>query len=157
MKAIILENIRSAYNVGNMVRTADALWFDVIISGYTPSPTIHSKVKKTSLWAENTVKIFEFLDNQKALDFAKQEYKILIWAEITDSSLSILNLEKIIDFKENKDIAIVFGNEVEWVIPATLQKLDYVFHIPMNGQKESLNVWQSSAIFMYEIFRIQNL
>lgn len=46
---IILENIRSAYNVGNIVRTADALGRDVLVAGYTPSPITHPKVKKTSL------------------------------------------------------------------------------------------------------------
>ncbi len=49
MNIVILENIRSAYNVGNVVRTADALGRDVRITGYTPSPLEHPKVKKTSL------------------------------------------------------------------------------------------------------------
>lgn len=49
MNIVILENIRSAYNVGNVVRTADALGQDVRITGYTPSPLEHPKVKKTSL------------------------------------------------------------------------------------------------------------
>ena len=46
---VILENIRSAYNVGNVVRTADSLGRDVRIVGYTPSPLTHPKVLKTSL------------------------------------------------------------------------------------------------------------
>ena len=50
-KIIILENIRSAYNVGNVVRTADALEWNVWITGYTPSPIDHPKVRKTSLGA----------------------------------------------------------------------------------------------------------
>ena len=52
-KIIILENIRSAYNVGNVIRTADALGREVRITGYTPSPLDHPKVKKTSLGAED--------------------------------------------------------------------------------------------------------
>lgn len=46
---VILENIRSAYNVGNIVRTADSLGREVWIVGYTPSPLTHPKVLKTSL------------------------------------------------------------------------------------------------------------
>ncbi|MBU0626469.1 hypothetical protein KKG31_03975 [Patescibacteria group bacterium] len=52
MKVVILENIRSAYNVGNIIRTADALGWQVWLSGYTPSPQDNSKVVKTSLGAE---------------------------------------------------------------------------------------------------------
>jgi len=55
MKVVILENIRSAYNVGNIIRTADALGWKVWLSGYTPSPEDTPKVKKTSLGAEETV------------------------------------------------------------------------------------------------------
>jgi len=150
MAAIILENIRSAYNVWNMVRTADAFGFDVIISGYTASPLTHEKVKKTSLGAEKTVKIFEFLDNDKALDFAKQNYKTLISAETGEESVSL----KDFDFKQiDSNFAIIVWNEVEWILPQTLSRSDYIVSIPMNWEKESLNVWQSSAIFMWEFWR----
>ncbi len=150
MAAIILENIRSAYNVWNMVRTADAFGFDVIISGYTASPLTHEKVKKTSLWAEKTVKIFEFLDSDKALDFAKQNYKALISAETGENSISL----KDFDFtKIDQNFAIIFGNEVDGVLAQTMEKSDYVVSIPMKGIKESLNVGQSSAIFMWEFWR----
>lgn len=150
MPAIILENIRSAYNVWNMVRTADAFGFDVIISGYTASPLTHEKVKKTSLWAEKTVKIFEFLDNIKALNFAKENYKILIAAETGKNSISLkdFNFKKI-----KKEFAIILWNEVEGILPESLNKSDYIIKIPMNGEKESLNVWQSSAIFMWEFWK----
>lgn len=49
MNVVILENIRSAYNVGNIIRTADALGWQVRLAGYTPSPTDTQKVTKTSL------------------------------------------------------------------------------------------------------------
>ena len=59
MSVIILENIRSAYNVGNIIRTADAFGWSVVIAGYTPSHT-HPKVLKTSLGAEQSVSITQF-------------------------------------------------------------------------------------------------
>jgi tRNA G18 (ribose-2'-O)-methylase SpoU len=46
---IVLENVRSAYNVGNIIRTAEVLGYDAVILGYTPSPLTHPKVQKTSL------------------------------------------------------------------------------------------------------------
>ena len=55
MNVVILENIRSAYNVGNIIRTADALGRDVWLTGYSPSPEDTQKVVKTSLGAEKNV------------------------------------------------------------------------------------------------------
>lgn len=151
MSLIILENIRSAYNVGNVIRTADALWFDVIISGYTPSPDKEIKVKKTSLGSENSVNIKTFWDTKQAINHVKEKWWIIIAAEITDKSIDLQQFAKEVKFDNN--IAILFWNEVDWVLQDSLELVDYVVHIPMAGRKESLNVWQASAIFMREIFR----
>ena len=72
MKVVILENIRSAYNVGNVVRTADALGRKVRITGYTPSPLDHPKVRKTSLGAEATTDIQQFDSSADAIKKAKE-------------------------------------------------------------------------------------
>lgn len=156
MPAVVLENIRSAYNVGNIIRTADAFWFDVIISGYTPSPSRDKSVLKTSLWAEKSVKIYEFWNTKEALNFAKKRYWFLIAAEIVENAKSIISLEKFLELNF-KDIAIVFWNEINWVLPETLEIVDGIFYIPMNWVKESLNVWQAAAIFMWEVYKISTL
>lgn len=148
MPAIILENIRSAYNVWNMIRTADCFWFDVIISWYTPSPFKDEKVAKTALWAEKSVSIVEFWNPRKATDYA-QKYWLIIASEITHNSVWLSEFLKQTKFD---DIAIVFWNEIDGVLSETLWVVDKVVYIPMIGMKESLNVWQSSAIFMYEIY-----
>ena len=72
MKVVILENVRSAYNVGNIVRTADALGRKVRIVGYTPSPLDHPKVRKTSLGAEETTDIQQFNSTHEAIQKAKE-------------------------------------------------------------------------------------
>jgi tRNA G18 (ribose-2'-O)-methylase SpoU len=72
MKVIILENIRSAYNVGNVIRTADALGRKVRIVGYTPSPTDNPKVRKTSLGAEENVDLQQFDFTINAIQTAKK-------------------------------------------------------------------------------------
>ncbi len=158
MNYIILENIRSAYNVWNFFRTADALGRWIVISGYTPSPTNQPKVVKTSLGAEQTVPLVEFpnseFDNTKAIDRAKEQWYYIISAEITENSISLD------DFTKNKadsldspdqPIAVVFGNEVSGVSPETLKSSDAIVHIPMQWVKVSLNVWQAWAIFMREL------
>ncbi len=148
-KALILENIRSAYNVGNIIRTADALGYDVILAGYSPSPFENPKVVKSSLWAEKSVNIKTFYNPVEALSYAKKEYWYLVWAEITDDAIDIDEWKKLI---ENQNwFAVVFWNEVDWVTLETLEKLDKVFFIPMKWTKESLNVCEAAAIFMYAL------
>lgn len=146
MKVIILENIRSAYNVGNIIRTADALGWDVWLTWYSPSPLTNNKVKKTSLGAENTVHIRQFWFTSEAIEEAKKLGCEVLAAEITPTSVSL----EIFSLSA-PSAAIIFGNEVDGVLSETLVLVDRVVAIPMQGTKESLNVGQSSAILMWQI------
>ncbi len=149
MKVVILENVRSAYNVGNIIRTADALGWQVRLTWYTPSPLDTQKVVKTSLGAESNVGLKQFGHTPEAIEFAKEQKLLVIAAEITKDSVSLASLQK----SEHPDVAIIFWNEVEGVLDSTLKLVDKVVHIPMQGIKESLNVGQSSAIFMRALLR----
>jgi tRNA G18 (ribose-2'-O)-methylase SpoU len=144
---VILENIRSAYNVGNIIRTADSLWWEVWIVGYTPSPLDNPKVCKTSLWAENTVWLRQFDFTVDAIQEARDMWLEIIAAELTENSVS---LGEYVCKSENW-IAVIFGNEVDGVMPKTLKEVDWVVEIPMQWIKESMNVGQSTAIFMREL------
>jgi 23S rRNA (guanosine2251-2'-O)-methyltransferase len=151
-RVVLLENLRSAYNVGNIIRTADALWWDVWLSGYTPHPDEQSKVKKTSLGAEETVNIKRFDDSQQAIDFVRENDFLVLAGELTDNAIS-LDLVKSEEWmvKNEINIILVLGNEVDWVLQSTLDVVDKVVYIPMKWVKESLNVGQSAAIFMWEL------
>jgi 23S rRNA (guanosine2251-2'-O)-methyltransferase len=142
---IILENIRSCYNVWNILRTADALGWSVVLTWYTPSPRTQPKVKKTSLWAEETVDIQEFSTTAEAIFFLKWASYSVIAAEVTEEAVDLVSFQQ---KKLEQKRAIILGNEVVWVEPETLALVDYVVKIPMMGIKESLNVWQTAAIFM---------
>jgi tRNA G18 (ribose-2'-O)-methylase SpoU len=144
---VILENIRSAYNVWNIIRTADSLWWEVWIVGYTPSPLDNPKVCKTSLWAENTVWLRQFDFTIDAIQEAREMWLEIIAAELTENSVS---LGEYVCKSENW-IAVIFGNEVDGVMPKTLREVDWVVEIPMQWIKESMNVGQSTAIFMREL------
>ena len=144
MKIVILENIRSAYNVGNIIRTADALGWQVRLTGYTPSPMDNKKVVKTSLGAEESVGIRQFDSTADAIDEAKKNKCRVIAAEITEKAVTLADFVQ----KDISDVAIVFGNEVDGVLASTLKIVDHVVFIPMKGIKESINVGQTSAIFM---------
>jgi len=144
---VILENIRSAYNVWNIIRTADSLWREVRIVGYTPSPIDNPKVCKTSLWAESTVWLRQFDFTIDAIKLAREMWLEIIAAELTENSVS---LWEYVCQTENW-IAVIFGNEVDGVMEKTLKEVDAVVEIPMQWIKESMNVGQSTAIFMREL------
>ena len=146
-KIVVLENIRSAYNVGNVIRTADSLWWEVRITWYTPSPLDNPKVKKTSLWAEENVGLRQFDYTEDVIAECKNLNIHYISAEITPDATSLSDFSKEFSW----DIAIVFWNEVEWVLPQTLAAVEKVVYIPMQWVKESMNIWQSTAIFMWEL------
>jgi len=146
-KIVVLENIRSAYNVGNVIRTADSLWWEVWLTGYTPSPLDNPKVKKTSLWAEENVGLRQFDYTEDVIEECKRLNISYIAAEITPTATSLADFS--VDF--SWDIAIIFWNEVEGVLPQTLQNVEKIVYIPMQWIKESMNIWQSTAIFMWEL------
>ena len=151
MKRIVVENLRSAYNVWNIIRTADALGWWIIFVWYTARPD-HKEVKKTALWAESTVKSIEFNEIQDAL-YYMNTYWLLISAEISDNSIDLNTIHSQIKTinKNNGDIFVVVWNEVTGVEKETLQKSDIITHIPMLWVKESLNVGQAAAIIMREL------
>ena len=146
-RIVILENIRSAYNVWNIIRTADSLWWEVRIVWYTPSPLDNPKVCKTSLWAENTVWLRQFDFTIDAIKEAREMWLEIIAAELTENSVPLWECV----CKSENWIAVIFGNEVDGVMEKTLKEVDAVVEIPMQWIKESMNVGQSTAIFMREL------
>lgn len=149
MKYVILENIRSAYNVGNIIRTADALWWQVIVSWFTPSPFEHDRVRKTSLGAENHVGLQQFWHAKEAISFVKWQHAFLVAAEyMPEMSCSIDTVTN-----DYWSIALLLWNEKTGVLQESLTQVDVIAHIPMQGFKASLNVGQAWAIAMWELWK----
>ncbi len=143
MKAIILENIRSLNNVGAIIRTADGASFDrVVCVGYTPTPP-RKEISKTALGAENFVP-WEYYET---IEDAIQTYKNLgceiVVMEKNNISTDFFTLNSC------DHIALVMGNELEWVSTEAQKMADHICHLPMLGQKESLNVAVAAGIGMY--------
>ena len=149
---LLLENIRSAYNVWNIIRTADSLWRNVWLSGYTPHPAEQPKVVKTSLGAEETVGLERFDNAHDAIIKARElSFLVLAW-ELDDKAVALDKLSKnLIENKNSQNKLIILWNEVDWVLQSTLDAVDDIVYIPMNWVKESMNVGQSAAIFMWEL------
>jgi len=142
---LILHNIRSAYNVGSIFRTADAAGVKKIyLCGYTPTPD-NQKVVKTSLGAEKYV----------PWEYHKQTWQLL--KKIKIKKIHIIALEqtkKSVDYRQFKPrfpLALVVGNEVKGLSKKILTYADKIIAIPMYGRKESLNVAVATGIALYKL------
>lgn len=145
----VLENIRSAYNVGSVFRTADAFLLESIyITGYTAKPP-HKEIKKTALGAEETVDWKYFPDASSAISHLKSiDYKVFSIEQVKDS----ISLEKFMP-KKNEKIAVIFGNEVTGVEQNTILQCDGCIEIPQLGMKHSLNIATAAGVVLWEIVR----
>jgi len=149
MKYLILENIRSAYNVGAIFRTADGVGVTkIFLLGYTPTPLdrfgrIQSEIAKTSLGASSEI---TWSHHQSIRD---------IEAELKQAAMHVVAVEQsptavpITNFVVPENVVYIMGNEVEGVSEEALKLADTIVEIPMLGSKESLNVSVAAGIVLY--------
>lgn len=134
--AVLLDNIRSAWNVGSILRSADGLGFEqVFLCGITPTPE-NEAVKKTSLRAEDSL---NWSYHKNAIDLIKtlrNEGWQVYGLEEDSKAIEISNLFSI----SNKKTVLIVGNEVTGVDNELLSLCHELFYIPMQGEKRSLNV-----------------
>jgi tRNA G18 (ribose-2'-O)-methylase SpoU len=145
----ILENIRSAYNVGSVLRTADAFLIEsVFITGYTARPP-HKEIAKTALGAQDSVDWKYFENTKAAIEYLKKDkYKIYAVEQVDDS----ISLEKLNQLSFEK-IAFIFGNEVSGVEQEIIPLCDGSIEIPQFGMKHSLNISVAAGIVLWEVVR----
>ena len=146
---VVLENIRSAYNVGSVFRTADAFLLKAIyITGYTCTPP-HKEIKKTALGAEESVDWSHFANATEAIKVLREAgYKIYA----IEQALNSQKLQKV-QFNMTEKIAVIFGNEVTGVEQETILQCDYCIEIPQLGMKHSLNIATAAGVILWEIVR----
>lgn len=144
----VMENIRSAYNVGSIFRTADAFLLEAVyLCGYTAFPP-HKEIKKTALGAEETVTWKHFKKTEAAIAELKEAgYKVYAVEQAVDSwklgSFSV----------EDDRVAVIFGNEVTGIEQSTIALCDGVMEIPQLGMKHSLNVATAAGVVLWELVR----
>jgi len=145
----VLENVRSAYNVGSVFRTADAFLLEAIyLTGYTPVPP-HKEIKKTALGAEDSVSFRHYRTAKEAVQELKENgYAVYAVEQVVDS----LSLEKA-SFGSRDKIAVIFGNEVTGVEQDTISLCDACIEIPQLGMKHSLNIATAAGVVLWEIIR----
>lgn len=147
--SIVLDNIRSSYNVGSVFRSSDsALVEEVLLCGFTPAPP-RKEVHKTALGADESVPWRYFATTLEAIEYKKnQDYKIVA-LELTENAKDYSDLSK-----EDFPLCIVVGNEISGISDEVLALCDFAIEIPMYGVKHSLNVSVSAGIAIYEAVRI---
>lgn len=140
---LVLDHIRSAFNVGAFFRLADSLGAEkIILTGYTPTPQVLS-VQKTSLGSEDSVPWEWVEDLSTWLEKERETHHIIAW-ETAERS------KKCSEVYEQKPTIFLFGNERFGLEKDRLRLCHEVREIEMLGVKNSLNVAQSAAIAVFE-------
>jgi tRNA G18 (ribose-2'-O)-methylase SpoU len=146
---IILNNVRSAHNVGSILRTADCAGVKkVYLCGYTPEPTdrfgrVRKDISKVALGAEGFVETEHFENAEDVFALLKKDGVKVVAVEQHKNSTDYAN------FSTDKDVAFVFGEERFGLPEDLIKKSDEIVEIPMRGKKESLNVSVSVGVVLF--------
>ena len=161
---LVLDNIRSTYNVGAILRTAEGLGVDkVILSGYTPRvhdvnllPHLRDKldreIHKTALGAEDMLEIYSSGDIISDISkWSEQGWQIVgLENNIENVPIYALNDPKLKEKLTDKTV-LILGEEVNGIDYSLHDIIDLFIEIPMKGQKESFNVSVAAGIALYEL------
>ena len=156
---IIAHDIRSAHNIGSLLRTAEGLGVGhVYLTGYTPYPIhsndtrlphiaqkTHHAIQKTALGAEATQPWSHHAAIKDVLRDLKEQLFHIVALEQVSTAIQLP------DWRPPDKVALVLGREVEGIDPELLTLMEECVEIPMYGQKESFNVVQAAAMAMYHL------
>jgi tRNA G18 (ribose-2'-O)-methylase SpoU len=144
---VLLDNVRSMYNVGAFFRAADGVGLEKLcLAGITAHPP-KSAIAKTALGAENIVPWEHDWDAVRMAEGLR--HRGLEIAAIETSAHSV----DLFAWQPKFPVCVLFGNEVEGLHPKLLEMADTHVRIPMLGQKTSLNVATAAGIVLYELLR----
>lgn len=143
---VVLDDVRSASNVGAVFRTADTFLLEkIILCGITGTPP-NKEIHKTALGAQDAVN-WEFYQNASdAVEELKNEGYTLVAIEQTDASTELQNFSVV----PNGKYALILGNEVKGVSQKLIDQCAAAIEIPQLGTKHSLNVSVCAGIVIWE-------
>jgi tRNA G18 (ribose-2'-O)-methylase SpoU len=146
---VVLDDVRSMYNVGSVFRTADAFRVEAIyLCGITAQPP-HPEIHKTALGAEDTVAWQHFPTALEAVQTLKAKGYTVFSIEQCEGSTLLSNLNSQLPTVNSK-YALVLGNEVKGVHQEVVDASDGCIEIPQFGTKHSLNVSTTAGIVIWE-------
>ena len=145
---VVLDNVRSAMNVGSIFRTADAFIIEKIyLCGITACPP-NKEILKTAIGANETVAWEYVKETTDIVTKLKTENHHIVGVEQTENTTLLQNFEN-----PNKKISLIFGNEVFGVSEEVINLCDECIEIPQFGTKHSLNISVSAGIVIWEIWK----
>ena len=145
---VVLDNVRSALNVGSVFRTCDAFKISqIILCGITATPP-NNEIRKTAIGAEQSVDYRYFKSTVQAVETLKSEGYKIIAVEQAEESVSLQDLK----IENGQKTALVLGNEVKGVDDSVMTLCQQCVEIPQFGTKHSLNVSVSAGIVIWEVF-----
>jgi tRNA G18 (ribose-2'-O)-methylase SpoU len=152
MKFVILDNIRSAHNVGSIFRTSDGAGVaKIFLVGVTPCPVDRfgrpqPEIVKTSLGAAGIVP-WEQVGDADAVLLVRRLRSEGVTVAAVEQTANAVSLD---DFQVPENVAYILGNEVDGVSDALIKESDQALEIPMAGEKESLNVSVAAGIVLFK-------
>ena len=153
---LILNDIRSAENVGAIFRIADCAGVNKIyLVGYTPAPMDRfgrgrKDIAKSSLGAEQTIPWEQVSESELSNLVVKLKFEVFEVGALEQDSRAI-DYKK---YKPQKNFALIVGNEVDGLTEDVLKLCDKIIEIPMKGHKESLNVSVATGVALFRILGI---
>lgn len=143
---VVLDDVRSAYNVGSVFRTADAFRVSAIhLCGISARPP-HKDIFKTALGATESVHWQYFEKVADSLGQLKTEGYQIVAVEQAEPSFRLDEYP----FRPDRKVALIFGHEVNGVSEQALELADACIEIPQFGTKHSLNIAVAAGIVLYE-------
>jgi 23S rRNA (guanosine2251-2'-O)-methyltransferase len=146
---VLVDSVRSLYNVGSIFRTSDgALIQKIVLAGYTPHPP-RKEIEKTALGATKSIP-WEYVPSpQAAIDVLRSDGYRICCLELTSESVPCSSVRRT-DFP----LCLIIGNEITGVSKELIAQCDLGLEIPMYGTKQSLNVAVAYGIAVFELSRI---
>lgn len=146
---VLVDNVRSLYNIGSIFRTSDGVMVQhLLLGGYTPTPP-RKEIEKTALGATSNVPWSHTNDPVESLKTLKSEGLKICCLEQTDQSIPYFDVTK-----KDFPLCLVLGNEVTGVSPSLIKLCDFAIDIPMHGKKHSLNVSVAYGIAVFHLSRV---
>jgi len=145
---VVLDNVRSHFNVGSVFRTADAFLVEsIVLCGITATPP-HREINKTALGATETVSWRYSADTVATVRQLKDEGYTVVAVEQTTHSQPLQSFKQ-----EDLRYAFVFGNEIRGVDQAAIDMCDFSIEVPQLGTKHSINISVCTGIVLWEFFK----
>ena len=156
---LIIHNVRSCYNVGSLLRSADAFGVDkVYMTGYTPYPAAPNDSRLPHVAQRASRQIHKSaLGAETSVDWSHQEDILELITKLRKQKVTVAALEQtkkalpLPGFVPEGSISLIVGREVEGLEDEVLEHADIHLQIPMLGRKESLNVAAAAAAAMYQL------